>query len=289
MYEHNEWKMWFETDPPREAGTAPGSPPPKRARRPAPQQDIGRRVFDLSPEGRWYYYEGPKGHEKVYKMVDMVDMPGYEKQQLRTTFYKGERRNERKVREEYANGTVATFEGEQGKEALRTATELIEDDDDDESKEKKITFYQGEREHERKVREEWSDGTVMTYEGERGKEALRTLSSIYKKGRKLIFFAGERFNERQTRTEFEDGTVEIFEGERGEEALRQLVTPPKPPIGKRTETYEGPRKKEALRRVTYTTDRGLVTEIWGGKKRHEYKIETRYEDGTVERHSLPNP
>ena len=222
-------------------------------------------------------------------MVDMVDMPGYETPQLRTTFYKGERRHERKVREEYANGTVTIFEGEQGKEALRKAIELIGADEDDESKEKMITFYEGERENERKTRVEYADGTVTTFEGERGKEALRTLSTRLTEDtkKKITFYEGEKNEERKTRVVYEDGTVMTFEGEKAKEALRQIVTPPNPPIGKRTDTYEGPKKHEALRMVTYTTLDGLVTEIWAGKKRCEHKVETRYADGRVERHSPP--
>lgn len=155
--------------------------------------------------GRQVFYEGEPNKEKL---VMAIGKKGH------FLYYEGERKDERLVRMWCPAGGPHN------------------------NKHDHLVFYEGGHKHEYLVRQEWSNGDVTYYEGERGKE--RKISRVFATGTVqtlegeahqehlvkevkanglTIWFMGEKGHERKTREQHPSGTIKLFKGSKGNEYL----------------------------------------------------------------------
>ena len=165
-----------------------------------------RRVRCAQAEsGRQAYYEGQPHKEKLVMKIT---------QRGHFFYYEGERKDERLVRMWCPSGGIHN------------------------NKHDHLAFYEGGHKQERLVRQEWANGDVTHFDGERGKECKtsrvfatgtvqtyegeakheRLVKEVKKNG--LTYrFMGERGYERRVREEYPHGMIRLLKGPKGNEYI----------------------------------------------------------------------
>jgi hypothetical protein len=172
-----------------------------------------RRVRCVQAEsGRQAYYEGRPQKEKL---VMKITKRGH------FFYYEGDRKNERLVRMWCPAGGVhnnkhdhlAFYEGGHKQEHL-VRQEWANGD---------VTHFEGERGKETKVSRVFATGTVQTYEGEARNEHL---AKEVKATGLTYWFMGLKGHERRVREQMPNGTIRLLKGSKGEEYVTtELVFP----------------------------------------------------------------
>ena len=136
---------------------------------------------------------------------DATIRSAFKKKSITVTFYyEGAPGIERKVRSEFADGTLYYYEGARGLERV-VRIEVTNGT---------VAYYDGPFGIERRVHSKSADGTLYYYEGARGLE--RVVRTELTDGA-ILHHEGVRGLERIVRIEYTDGTVTYYDGACGTE------------------------------------------------------------------------